>query len=124
MRLVSFTTASGEDVTVQVPDDGEAQAGPLTRGWVSTQVEEHTEKRLEDALAKVQPAVGALIAQTRSLVDAPDEIEVQFGIQLSVEVGAFITASSTSNFQITMKWTLVPAKDRRQDSVDFRASHG
>jgi hypothetical protein len=108
MRLVSFTTASGENVTVQVPDDGAAQSGPVTRGWVSNQVEEHTEKRLDDALAKVQPAVGALIAQARSLVDTPDEVEVQFGIQLSVEVGAFITASSACNFQVTMKWTSAP----------------
>jgi hypothetical protein len=110
MRLVSFTTASGEDVAVQVPDDGPAQAGPVTRGWVSDHVEENTEKRLDDALAKVQPAVGALIAQARSLVDTPNEIEVQFGIQLSVEVGAFITASSTSNFRVTMTWRSPPAQ--------------
>lgn len=57
IRLVSITTASGQNVTVQVPDDGPVQAGPVTRGWVSNQAEEHTEKRPDDALAKVQPAV-------------------------------------------------------------------
>lgn len=108
MRLVSFTTESGELVTVQVPDDDVPRAGPVTRGWSMGRVEEHAEQRLDDALAKVQPAIGSLIAQARPLLDAPDQIEVQFGIQLSVEVGAFISASSTSNFQVTMRWTSMP----------------
>ena len=102
-RLVSFTTASGAEVTVQVPDD--SAPGPVTRGWTSGQAHERTEQRLDEALAKVQPACGALIAQARELVDAPDAVEIQFGIQLSVEVGAFITASSTANFQVTMSWS-------------------
>lgn len=32
MRLVSYTTASGQNVTAQVPDDGPVQAGPVTHG--------------------------------------------------------------------------------------------
>jgi hypothetical protein len=55
MRLVSVTTASGENVTVQDPEDGAAQAEPATRGWVSNQIEEHSEKRLDDAFARVPP---------------------------------------------------------------------
>ena len=109
MRLVPFTTADGEIVTVQVPDDDAPHAGPVTRGWSMNRVEERAEQRLDEALAKVQPAIGSLIAQARELLDAPDEIEVQFGIQLSVEVGAFISASSSSNFQVTMRWLSHPA---------------
>lgn len=105
MRLVSFTTASGDEVTVQVPGDAAPHPAQVTRGWAPKEMLEHTEQRLEDALAKVQPAFDALVAQVRSAVDAPDEVEVQFGIQLSVEAGAFISAGSSANFQVSMKWT-------------------
>ena len=47
----------------------------------------------------------ALLRQVRGQDDAPDELEVEFGIQISLEVGAYIAAaSSTANFRVTMRW--------------------
>ena len=74
-RLVTFTTEEGADVTVQVPDDGASPAGPVTRGWGTASSEERSDRKLDDALAKVQPAVLALLGKLRALADTPDEIE-------------------------------------------------
>jgi Trypsin-co-occurring domain 1 len=53
----------------------------------------------------VQPAAQALISRLRALADAPDEVGVEFGLELSAEAGAFIAAaSSTANFKVTLSW--------------------
>ena len=51
------------------------------------------------------PAVTSLLRQMRGQQDAPDELEVEFGIQVSLEVGAYVAAaSSAANFRVTMRW--------------------
>lgn len=76
-----------------------------TRGAGSARLVERTHQSLDDALARVRPAVNALVEQVRGQDEAPDEFEVEFGIQISLEVGAYIAAaSSTANFRVTMRW--------------------
>lgn len=110
MQLVTYTTDDGDEVTVQVPD---AASPPdlVTRGWPGSAAATSTadavtraEVGLDGALSRIQPAVRSLIAQLRSQTDDPDEIQVEFGIQLSVGVGAFISAGTTSNFRVQMTW--------------------
>ena len=53
----------------------------------------------------MQPAAVALVDRLRDLADAPEEIEVEFGIQLSAELGAFVAkASGDANFRVSMRW--------------------
>ena len=117
-RLVEFQLQDGGSVLVQVD---EAAAGPVTRGLGDSRtVTEQARLTFEDAIsrvqpaaqslisrlrARVQPAAQALVSQLRSLVDAPEEIGVEFGLELSAEAGAFIaSASSTANFKVTLTW--------------------
>ncbi|WP_456846974.1 CU044_2847 family protein [Cellulomonas sp. P5_C6] len=103
-RLVTFSTADGADVVVQVDDDA-GVPGMVTRGLGDSQVVQRVQQSFDDALARVQPAVRSMLAQLRSPVDTPDEIEVEFGIQMSAEVGAFVAgASSAANFKVTLTW--------------------
>lgn len=80
--------------------------GQLTTRGISTgRLVERTEQSLDEVLAHARPAVTALLRQVREQEDAPDELEVEFGIQISLEVGAYIAAaSSTANFRVTMRW--------------------
>jgi len=105
-RLAIFTTADGDEVAVQVADDGLASPGGLTtRGIPSGRLIERTEQSLDEVLSHARPAVASLLRQVRQQEDAPDELEVEFGIQISLEVGAYIAAaSSTANFRVTMRW--------------------
>ncbi|GAA1954801.1 CU044_2847 family protein [Microbacterium deminutum] len=113
MKLVTYTTSDGEEVTIQVPDAA-AQPDLVTRGWGGATSTADTVQRaevgLDSALARIQPAVRSLIAQLRAQTDNPDEIQVEFGIQLSVGFGAFISAGTTSNFRVLMTWH--PLSDR------------
>lgn len=133
-RIAIFTTEDGGEVAIQVADDAtwaepEADSGAApgmtlrgipegtlssrgipegsmsTRGIPTGRLVERTQQSLDEVLAHAQPAVTSLLRQVRGQQDAPDELEVEFGIQVSLEVGAYIAAaSSTANFRVTMRW--------------------
>jgi hypothetical protein len=102
-RLVEFPLQDGGSVLVQVD---EAAAGPVTRGLGDSRtVTEQARLTFEDAISRVQPAAQSLISRLRALADAPDEVGLEFGLELSAEAGAFIaSASSTANFRVTLTW--------------------
>lgn len=107
-QLVEFPLQDGGTVLVQV-DDG--APGEVTRGWADrdTRVVEQARQSFEQAVGRVQPAVQGLLNQLRSLADTPEQIEVEFGLQLSAEVGAFVAgASTTGNFKVSMTWRRDP----------------
>ena len=116
MHVAVFTTADGDEVAVQVADDGAGGSGGVTfRGGGPGALVERTQQNLDEVLARARPAVVSLLRQLRDVEDSPDELEVEFGIQVSLEVGAFIaTADSSANFRVTMRWL----RDRDRDRDD------
>jgi hypothetical protein len=47
----------------------------------------------------------AVLDAMRGGVDAPDEVQVEFGLQLSADVGAVIaTTGVQANFRVTLAW--------------------
>jgi hypothetical protein len=66
---------------------------------------EHVGKTFEDATAMITPAAQSLIARLRGVEDVPDEIGIQFGVQLSAQTGAFIASvAGQANFTVSMTW--------------------
>jgi hypothetical protein len=102
-RLVEFPLQDGGSVLVQVDD---VAAGPVTRGRGDRSVvSEQARHTFEDAISRVQPAAQSLVSRLRAVADAPDEVGLEFGLELSAEAGAFIaSASSTANFKVTLTW--------------------
>lgn len=108
--LAEFQLEDGGSVLVQVTD-GHVADGGVTRGWGDRdmRVVEQAQQSFERAVARVQPAVQGLLNELRSLAETPEQIQVEFALQLSAEVGAFIAGASTSgNFKVTMTWNRQP----------------
>ena len=109
-RLVEFTLEDGSTVLVQAEDGtaaGGYGGGEVTRGWGDRdeRVVVRAQQSFEEAVGRVQPAVQALVRRLRSVAESPEEIKVDFGLELSAEVGAFVAgASSTGNFTVSMTW--------------------
>jgi hypothetical protein len=120
-RLVEFPLEDGGSVLVQVEDGATAGGyggGEATRSWGDRdqRVVAQAQQSFEQAVGRVQPAVQALVRRLRSVAESPEEIKVDFGIELSAEVGAFVTgASATGNFTVSMTWRPGPDAGRSPD---------
>jgi hypothetical protein len=103
-RLVEFPLRDGGTVLVEVDDESRDE---ITRGWGESnrRVVEQAQQNFEQAVSRVQPAIQGLLTQLRALAESPEQIQVEFGLQLSAEVGAFVAgASTTGNFKVSMTW--------------------
>ena len=100
-KLVEFPLEEGGSVFVEA----ESLGGEATRGMRPRELAGEASQTLEAALTRVQPAAVAIVDRLRALADAPDEIEVEFGITLSAELGAFVAkASGDANFRVSLRW--------------------
>jgi hypothetical protein len=99
-QLVEFPTADGHSVLVEV----DRAAGPVTRGHGNT-VMARAEESFDGALSRIQPAVSGVLERLSDLPQKPDEVRVEFGLNMHAEAGAFIAAASTTaNFTVTITW--------------------
>lgn len=79
-----------------------ASEGPVKAGRVSDAVRE-VPATLQEALEPVTEAAGATLDQLRKA--RPDEIAVEFGVDLAVEAGAVITKGSAGcHLKVTLSW--------------------
>jgi len=103
-QLVEFSLKGGGTILVEVHEM--ARVGePVTRGLHGEQVAERARYTFEDAVERVEPAAQAIITRLRGMAQTPDEVQVEFGLDLHAEAGAFIAAASaTANFKIAMTW--------------------
>ena len=110
-RLVEFPLREGGTVVVEV-DDAVSTVGPglinggVRRGLSPAELVGRADQTVEAALGRVRPAAVAVVEALRGMSDAPDEVEVSFGIRLSGEAGAVIAKTAAeANFEIKLRWT-------------------
>ncbi len=102
-NVVEFPLADGGSVLVEVEDTG--QPGATRRGLTPGAVVERAQMSLDDAVEKIQPIAAAMIGKLRGMAQAPDEVEVEFGLSLSAQAGAVLAAASTTaNYKVTLTW--------------------
>jgi hypothetical protein len=59
----------------------------------------------EAAIEAVSPAAVAVASKFRNFANAPEDIEVEFGLKFAGQAGAFIaSASSEAQFRVKMVW--------------------
>jgi len=101
-HLVEFPLEDGTTILVEVDD---SETGSVVRSGRVGDVVSKSQKTFEEAMDKVKPAASAIIAKIRSLHDAPDEVEVEFGLKMSADAGAFVASAGVeANYKVTLKW--------------------
>ena len=121
-QLIEFPLEAGGSVLVDVTGH---HTGPVMRGLKGTEVVERARQTFEEAVGRVRPAVEGIIAQLRSLAEVPDEVHVEFGLDLNAEAGAFIAAvSTTANFTVALTWRRDPVSERPQPGSNISATSG
>ncbi|MDJ0909794.1 MAG: CU044_2847 family protein [Woeseiaceae bacterium] len=60
---------------------------------------------MDSALSTVRPVADKLMGTMNDLAVRPSEVEVEFGIKLSAEIGAFLASATTEgHFTVKLKW--------------------
>lgn len=100
-RLVTYPLQSGGSITVEVDD----APGVARRGLTPSDVAEKVTDSFESALEAVKPAILCIATTFRNFADAPEEVEVEFGLKFSGQAGAFIASAGTeAQFLMKMVW--------------------
>jgi hypothetical protein len=102
-RLVEFPLEGEGTILVEV-DEPEPKGGVVQAGRPG-EIAVRASQTFEAALERIKPAAGAIIVKLRGLANPPDEVEVEFGLKLSAEAGAFIASAGTeANFTVKLTW--------------------
>ena len=102
-RLIEFTLEDGTTILVEVDMPEEPGMVPAAQGGPG--MPEKAQETFEAALDKIRPAAQTIIQKLRALHDPPDQIQVEFGLKLNAQAGAFIAAASTeANYRVTLTW--------------------
>lgn len=102
-RIIEYPLEDGGTILVEV-DEPEIDSG-LVEAGIHTEMIVQAQQSFEKAMGTVKPAADTIVKNINSLDVKPDEIEVEFGIKLSAEAGAFLAAAGAeANFKITLTW--------------------
>ena len=97
--VLSFHTADGESVLVEVED---RRSGPQRVSRDGAVIE--AGRKLEEVLAAARPTVTAVLGSLRGL--SADEREIEFGLKLTAEAGVMVAKTALEgNFLLRLKWT-------------------
>ena len=101
-ELVEYELDDGTRVLIEVE---ERDTGPVTRGGRGGDLIKQADGTLQQALSRIGPVTAAAFAQLRDMAEPPDEIDIEFGVKLSADVGAIIARTGgEANFQISLRW--------------------
>ena len=102
--LIKFTLDDGSTLLIEgVNDDNDMQRHLVTRGNNAPAITE-AQKTLHQAIGTAKSAA-ELVLNSFKEMNAPDEINLQFGVKMAAKAGVIIaSASSEANFQVSLKW--------------------
>ena len=106
MQTVQFPLDGGGQVLVRVQDSGlEVDAGDIvTRGGMSTRLEVARET-FEAALDPIRVVAQGVLEKLAGLARPPDEVHVEFGVELTAKAGAIVAAvGSTAHLTVGLTW--------------------
>jgi len=103
-KLVEFEIADGSTIIVEV--DEEESGGTVRAARRPGEIAEAAKVSFEEALDKIRPATEKVMETLRGLAQKPNEIELEFGFNMSAAAGVVIaTASVEANYKVTLRWT-------------------
>ena len=104
MAIVEFDAGDGATVLVKVADTGD---GLVTRGLGGEgQLVERAEKSFAAALGPIRTVADGVLAQLRAIPRQPDEVAVDFGLELTANSSALLVgASAAANVRVHLSWT-------------------
>jgi Trypsin-co-occurring domain 1 len=100
-ELVRFDLEGGGSLLVEVDED---EPG-IERASRADDLAVRASESLEHALEGIRTAADTTVAKLRGLAEAPDEVQVEFGIRLNARAGAVIARTEAEgHLQVRLAW--------------------
>jgi hypothetical protein len=102
--IAEFSLENGTKFLVEV-DEPESTGGIERVAFGRRQVLK-AQQTLEEALQRVKPVASTILTELKTGLTTPaDEVEVKFGLKLTLDAGAIFTSiGSEVTYEITLKW--------------------
>ncbi|MEJ2749020.1 MAG: CU044_2847 family protein [Anaerolineae bacterium] len=111
-RFIEFPLEEGGTVLLEVNETGDGRERPLVRGELAQasrgeKLLQNAEQSFDTAVDNVRKAANVLLTKLKSLHDAPDEVEISFGLKATGELGgSFVVAKAglEANYNVKLTW--------------------
>lgn len=104
MTIMEFPLHDGGAVLVKVSDE-QAPSPVLTRGMSTSAMIEKAEGTFDSLTHAVRAVAHGMAVQMEGLMQRPDVLLVEFGVELNAQAGAVITAAGASaQLKVSMTW--------------------
>ncbi len=100
--LVAFDADGGGSIIVEVDEWDPGFERAAVRGGALV---EETGKRFDAALEAVRPIATAFVSKITQVAEPPEEITLEFGLNLNLKAGAVLASSQAeAHLQVTLTW--------------------
>jgi Trypsin-co-occurring domain 1 len=104
MDTVMFPLENGEHLLVRVQSADADWGDVVTRGGGVGARLEVAQSTFEAALDPIRVVALGVLERLSGLEHAPDEVKVDFGLELSAKAGAILAVSGTANLNVSLTW--------------------
>ncbi|MCZ2526251.1 CU044_2847 family protein [Streptomyces sp. NPDC059506] len=114
MRTVEFPLEDGGAVLVRLQEEPWPDS-VVTRGVSGAAAVEQAERTFESAMDTVRDVARSVAARVRGFPGGPDELVVEFGVEMSAKAGAVVTAvGASAQLKVSLKWQAPPKQQAPQ----------
>lgn len=100
-ELVEFVLPDNSTIFVEVEDSKARGLQPVSR---SSQKVFQAQKTFAESLDSLKPMFSSIKQKFDEMSEPADEVEVKFGLKLTGQFGAVITAGAEASYEITLRW--------------------
>ena len=120
-----YDLPGGDEIVVEIEEPVPAGEAPAAR---PEELVGKAARSLEQALEKIKPIARAVIGQLAELSATINEVNVEFAVKLSGQVGVVLaTLGAEANFKVSLKWVRPasaspPARNRPRGACEVLTS--
>ncbi|MGB8022029.1 MAG: CU044_2847 family protein [Candidatus Nanopelagicales bacterium] len=104
MQLVEFPLHDGGHVVVGIEQVEGEWSGVVTRGGGLEERMHEAVCTFEEALEPIRVVGQGVLNRLAALDRPPEEVRVEFGLELSAKAGAIVSASGAATMKVVLTW--------------------
>lgn len=118
-KFVEFPLNGGGVIVIEAVDEKKAGSSGFMRGGEpgGGEAADKAQASFEASFEQIRQSAEAIITKLSDLSQKPDEVEINFGLRVSAELGQLVVAKagSDSNYGITLRWRSEKPKEEKKE---------